>query len=154
MSLNGLSPYGYSSYGANSYAVPNNSQTSFQSALTPSFAGEQTVTAPAATEKKDNTGKILLGLGAAAAAVATGIVAYKTGKGGKVIDTIKKGLGTIKDKGSEIIAKAKNKLGKNTAVETAKDTIVSVKDMVASDADLAAKYGPNMSLAGYFHKLP
>lgn len=114
MSLNGLSPYGYSSYGANSYAVPNYSQASFQSALTPSFAGEQTVTAPAATEKKDNTGKILLGLGAAAAAVATGIVAFKKGKikagdGAKFLDTMKAGFGEmgkgIKDYANKIFNK-------------------------------------------------
>lgn len=72
MSLNGVSNYGYS----NPYAVNNAySQPSFQAATTPVFATEE-----AQPEKKSNTGKVLLGLGAAAAAIGTTIYAFKKGK--------------------------------------------------------------------------
>lgn len=146
MSMNGLGCYSYNPYGCYNQ-VPQN-VTNFQG------------TNQAPEEKESNTLKTVAAVGAGIAAVGTTIYAFTKGKAingadGTLFKNLKTGFieigQTIAKKVTQLVGKNKNNV--QTLSDSAKDTINAASKISAQDADLVAKYGSNMSMVGYFHKL-
>ena len=152
MSMNGINGYSYS---YNPYAYNNaysTNATSFQG----NVPTEQNSTA---NEQKDSSLGVITAIGVGIGAIATAIYAFKKGKSingadSSIWNNLKTGFIEI---GQAITKKVNGLVGKKSSTQTlAKDTqetIVTTSQIAAQDADLVAKYGSNMSVAGYFHSL-